>query len=215
MEDPVEIVKTYRCASIDIGVINLAFCIIEFYEMSDETFEFDLIHVERATIGSMKESIHRLGTKLIEFYANNEKINENVLDYVFIEQQLARAIKNCLLSYVTMTYFETMALRDDTCTNVQFVPPKAKFQAVKDAFGPDSLSTINFDRKGRELKKLSVEIARVLFDEFSVTVGLQAMKDYRSKLDDVSDVFLQSFALFLKTNIPRKSGNPIRSRGRR
>lgn len=196
------ITKTYRCASIDIGVVNLAFCVTEFVERDDGKFGFNLVHVERARIGSMNETIHGLGKKLISFYASNEAIKNNVFDFVFIEQQLSRAVKNIVLAYVTMAYFETRSLGDDTTTpsptTVVFVPPKSKFKAVKYAFAKDVLKSINFERRGRELKKLSVEIAKLLFGVFSVEIGLDALCKYKTKLDDVSDVFLQSFAFFLE-----------------
>ena len=59
----------FRCASIDIGVVNLAFCVIEFIETRDGTFAFNLIHMERARIGSMRETMDAVGKKLLPFTA--------------------------------------------------------------------------------------------------------------------------------------------------
>jgi len=192
------ILKTYRCASIDIGVLNLAFCVMEFTEVADGTFGFDLVHIERARIGSTNETIHRLGKKLVNFYADNEALKGQVFDFIFIEQQLSRAVKNYVLAYVTMTYFETINLEQTvSSTKVVFVSPKNKFKAVRHTFSKQLLNSIDFERQGRELKKLSVEIAKLLFGSFGVEVGLYALRDYKTKLDDVSDVFLQSFAFFL------------------
>jgi len=67
------------------------------------------------------------------------------------------------------------------------------------------LSEINFERRGRELKKLTVEVARLLFTTFDVKAGLDAMAKYGTKVDDVSDVFLQSFAFFLEKFPPKSS----------
>lgn len=201
----------YRCASIDIGVINLAFCVTEFTEKLDGTFDFSLVHVERVKIGSMSDTIHGLGKKLLAFYSSSDALQNGELDYVFIEQQLSRAVKNTALAYVTMAYFETKRLccRDNTATTaVVFVSPKNKFRAVRHAFPQDLLNSIDFYRRGRELKKLSVEVARLLFTAFDVQVGLDAMAAYATKLDDVSDVFLQSFAFFLE-KFPPKSGGRL------
>lgn len=198
--------NTYRCASIDIGVINLAFCVTDFIERYDGTFEFDLVQVERVKIGNMSDTIQCLGKKVILFYSSKDVLRDvNKLDFIFIEQQLSRAVKNIVLSHVTMAYFETKCLvRDRNNTKIVFVPPKNKFRAVKHAFERDVFSAINFERRGNELKKLSVDIARLLFTRFRVEVGLNALAQYRSKLDDVSDVFLQSFVFFLEM-FPAKS----------
>ena len=69
----------------------------------------------------------------------------------------------------------------------------------------------------KDLKKLSIKIAREVFTEWNVTKGIEALEKYKPKLDDVADVFLQSFAVFLeKYTSGNKSvaGNPIRSRGK-
>ncbi|CAM9107045.1 unnamed protein product [Ectocarpus sp. 12 AP-2014] len=195
--------ERYRCASIDIGVVNLAFCVTEFTPRGDGTFTFHLVDVQCVRIGSVGESIHSLGKKLIAIYSADDALQSEKLDFVFIEQQLSRAVKNIVLAYITMAYFETRKFGcDDDTTIITFVPPKKKFAAVRHAFPEDVLSPINFERRGRELKKLSVEVARLLFTTFRVEVGLHALTKYRSKLDDVSDVFLQSFAFFLEKSFP-------------
>ncbi|CAM9132343.1 unnamed protein product [Hapterophycus canaliculatus] len=192
----------YRCA-IDIGVINIAFCVIEFTEACDGTFTFELVHMERATIGDAKETIHVLGKKLLSFYSTNDALQQKKLDYVFIEQQLSRAVKNIVLAYVTIAYFETKCLGKDN-TTIVFASPKSKFKAVRYAFHEDVLDSINFNCHGRELKKLSVRIAQVVFKRFGVKVRLDSLIRYKTKLDDVSDVFLQSFVFFLE-KFPSKS----------
>lgn len=203
----------YRCVSIDIGVINLAFCVTEFTEKLDGTFDFSLVHVERVRIGRMSETIHGLGKKLLAFYSSSDALQNGELDYVFIEQQLSRAVKNTALAYVTMAYFETKRLCSrDNATTVVFVSPKNKFRAVRHAFPQELLSSINFDRRGRELKKLSVEVAGLLFTVFDVQVGLGAMAAYATKLDDVSDVFLQSFAFFLEMFPPNSKQKKLGGR---
>lgn len=120
---------------------NLAFCVTEFTENDDGTFGFDLVHVERAKIGSMSDTIHGLGKKLISFYAANEALQNKVFDFVFIEQQLSRAVKNYVLAYVTMAYFETRSLGEITpsSTTVVFVSPKTKFKAVRRTFSEESV----------------------------------------------------------------------------
>lgn len=190
--------QNYRCASIDIGVVNLAFCVIEFVSTTDGSFDFDLVHVQRVKIGNMRETMDVLGRKLLAFFSTSDALQEASLDYVFIEQQLSRAVKNIVLSYITMAYFETKRIGCSSSTKIYFVPPKNKFAAVRYAFSEDVVSSINFQRSGRELKNLSVEVARLLFTKFHVRVGLDALTKYGTKLDDVSDAFLQSFAFFLE-----------------
>lgn len=198
-------IQTYRCASIDIGVVNLAFCVTEFSSRIDGTFDFDLVHVQRVKIGNIRETLHDLGKKLLSFFSASDALQHEKLDYVFIEQQLSRAVKNIVLSYITMAYFETKGIGCSDSATISFVSPKNKFAAVRYAFPEGVLSSINFERRGRELKKLTVEVARLLFTTFDVKVGLEAMTKYGTKLDDVSDVFLQSFAFFLE-KFPSKLG---------
>ncbi|CAN0247291.1 unnamed protein product [Ectocarpus sp. 6 AP-2014] len=190
--------QTYRCASIDIGVINLAFCVTEFVSRTDGSFDFDLLHAQRVKIGNTRETIRDLGRKLLSFLSASDALRQDKLDYVFIEQQLSRAVKNIVLSYITMAYFETKRIGCGDSTKIVFVSPKNKFAAVRYAFPKGVLSSINFERRGRELKKLTVEVARLLFTAFGVKVGLDAMATNGTKLDDVSDAFLQSFAFFLE-----------------
>lgn len=200
-------VRRYRCASIDIGVINHALCVTEFTDNCDGTFAFNLVHVERATIGRMRETIHVLGKKLLAFYTTNDALNDGKLNYVFIEQQLSRASKNIALAHVTMAYFETRNLCcDNDDAKIVFVSPKNKFRAVKHTFPTNLFDSIDFERRGRALKKLSVDIAKLLFTRYSVTTGLRALAEYKTKLDDISDVFLQSFAFFLEKFPLQSSG---------
>jgi len=198
-------VPAYRCASIDIGVVNLAFCVTDFSPRIDGTFGFDLVHVQRVKIGNVRETMHDLGKKLLSFFDACDALHHEKLDYVFIEQQLSRAVKNMVLAYVTMAYFETKRIGCSDDTTISFVSPKTKFAAVRYAFPQDVLSEINFERRGRELKKLTVEVARLLFTTFDVKAGLDAMAKYGTKVDDVSDVFLQSFAFFLEKFPPKSS----------
>ena len=191
--------RLYRCASIDIGVVNLALCVTEFSEKNDGTFEFSLEHVERCTIGRMRDTIHVLGKKLLAFYTTNDALNGDKMDYVFIEQQLSRASKNIALAHITMAYFETRNFCcDGEDAKVVFVSPKNKFKAVRVAFPAGFFDSVDFERHGRALKKQSVDIARFLFTRYNVTAGLKALEEYKAKPDDVSDVFLQSFAFFLE-----------------
>ena len=66
------------------------------------------------------------------------------------------------------------------------------------AFPAGFFDSVDFERHGRALKKQSVDIARFLFTRYNVTAGLKALEEYKAKPDDVSDVFLQSFAFFLE-----------------
>lgn len=195
----------YRCASIDIGVVNLALCVTEFTERNDGTFGFNLVHIQRATIGRMCDTIHVLGKKLLSFYTTNDALNNDKMDYIFIEQQLSRASKNIALAHITMAYFETRNLCfDNDDAKIVFVSPKKKFMAVKHAFPSSFFDSIDFERHGRALKKQSVDVAKFLFESYNVTTGLEALDQYKSKPDDVSDVFLQSFAFFLEKSLRGK-----------
>lgn len=203
--------KTYRVLSIDVGIVNLAFCIVDFVE-DDGSTTFDLIHVEKTRIGTMKDRLQKLMESVIDFFRESEVINDKPIDYIYVEQQLSRAIKNCMLAFVIMSYFYTDSRISMNNTKMNFLPPRKKFAAIRAAMGDcECLEGIDFDVYGsRDLKKLSVNLSRRIFEYFEVNRGLDALVKYKPKLDDVCDVFLQSFAIFLDQETLKKGGNPIR-----
>lgn len=202
-----------RVLSIDVGIVSYSFCIVDF-----EEDEFELVHIEKVAIGTVKQTAHVLAEALVDFLRSSEAINEKPIHYIFCEAQMSRAIKNTILAYATVTYFYTEKSISQSDVHIQFVPPRVKFQAI-DAYFPGVVESQDMICKtaSKDLKKLSVKIARGVFTELNVVKGLEALAKYKPKLDDVSDVFLQSFAVFLEKYRGGKSvaGNPIRSRGKR
>ena len=202
-----------RVLSIDLGIVNLAFCIMDF-----EDGEFNLVHVEKVAIGTVKQTAHVLTEALIDFLRSSEAINEQPIHYIYLEQQLSKAIKNTILAYAAVSYFYTESIFAQSDVHIQFVPPRVKFQAIE-AYFPGAVESQDMicKTKSKDLKKLSIKIARDVFTELNVEKGLEAMAKYKPKLDDVADVFLQSFAVFLDKYRGNKivAGNPLRSRGKR
>ena len=207
-----------RVLSIDIGIINLCFCVVDF---KDDDFE--LVHIEKVSIGSMKDTAHTLSTSLVDFFRSSTAINEKPLHYVFVESQMSRAIKNTILAYTTVTYFytESCKISDEIQdkVHIQFIQPRVKFTAIEAYFpGVAESQDIVCRSNSKDLKKLSIKIARNIFIELNITKGLEAMEEYKPKLDDIADVFLQAFAIYLdkysngNNNI---AGNPLRSRSRK
>ena len=205
-----------RVLSVDIGVINLAFCVVDF-DIDDHTFE--LVHSEKVCIGSMKDTCHKLSTALIDFFDESEIVNEKPLDYVFIENQISRAIKNTVLGYSCCSYFYTRSLYCDHNMHVHFVSPRDKFKAIESYFPGilENYDTNSATAKSADLKKLSIQIATDLCTDLQVEKGLEALKNYKKK-DDISDVLLQSFAFGVpkyRANSTRASGNPLRIKRKR
>ena len=203
-----------RVLSIDMGVINFCFCIVDFTED-----DFELVHIEKVSIGKMKQTAHVLSTALVDFLRSSEAINEKLINYIFIEQQMSRAIKNTILAYTTVTYFYTESQIAQSDIHIQFVQPRMKFNAI-DAYFPGVIESQEMicRTNSKDLKKLSIKIARECFNDLNITKGLEAMNKYKPKLDDIADVFLQSFALFLEkysNGNKNVAGNPIRSKKRR
>lgn len=198
-----------RVLSIDVGVINFCFCITDFEEDG-----FELVHIEKVAIGTVKQTAHVLTKALIEFLRGSDAINEKPIHYVYVENQMARAIRNTILGYATVSYFYTESLIAQSDVHIQFVQPRMKFNAIETYFpGVVGSQEMVCRSNTKDLKKLSIQIARGIFTEIGVTKGLEAMDKYKPKLDDVADVFLQSFAVFLDKY--SKGGNPIRSRKRK
>lgn len=203
-----------RVLSIDIGYKNLAFCIVDFEEDG-----FELVHVEKASIGNKTDTAHVLSVALIDFFRASEAINSKPIDFIFVEQQMRVAPRNTILAYTAVSYFYTEATIAGSDVHIQFVPPRVKFSAIE-AYFPGAIESQELvcRSQSKDLKKLSIKIAQNVFTDLNVTRGLEAMANYSPKQDDIADVFLQSFAVFLdkynkgKGNV---AGNPIRSRRRK
>jgi len=208
METPNEKV---RVLSIDIGIINLAFCIVEFDE---DNHTFELIHTEKVCIGSMKDTCHKLCVSLIDFFDNLEILEDLHIDHVLIENQISRAIKNTVLGYSCLSYFYTKSIYSEHEMNVKFVNPRDKFKAIE-SYLPGTLEKYETDStkaKSADLKKLSIKICTDLCTELNIEKGLEALRVYKKK-DDISDILLQSFA-FNMTKYGRNE-NPLRIKRRR
>lgn len=209
--DNIQTIK--RVASFDVGIINFAFCIMDF-NMHDHTFE--LVCVEKACIGSVKQTCQTLACALIDFLSTSESINEKPLDEVLIENQVSRSIKNTVLGYTCFSHFYTLSQFEGNESNVRFISPRDKFKAIE-AYMPGILEKYDTDYRkspSKDLKKLSVKIATDVFTDMNITNGLEMMKKFSKKADDLADTFLQSFGMFLPSN-KTNSGNPIKIKRRR
>jgi len=200
-----------RVLSIDIGIINFCFCIVDF---RDDGFE--LVHVEKASIGTMKQTAFELSKALIDFLRSSVAINDAPIHHIYLEQQMRVSPRNTILAYTTTSYFYTEATIAGSDVHIQFVPPRVKFSAIE-AYFPGAVESQDLicRSQSKDLKKLSIKIARSVFTDLDITKGLDAIAKYSPKLDDISDVFLQSFAIFLdkyNSGSGRVAGNPLRSR---
>lgn len=203
-----------RVLSLDIGIVNFCFCIVDFKDDG-----FDLVHIEKVAIGTMKQTACVLTTAVVDFLRSSEAINEKPIHYIFIENQLSRAIKNTILAYAAMTYFYTEKTISQSDVHIQFVQPRMKFNAIE-AYYPGITESRDMvcRSSSKDLKKMSIQISREIFTEMNITKGIEAMEKYKPKLDDVADVFLQSFAVYLEkytSGSKHIDGNPIRSRAKR
>lgn len=181
--------------SIDIGITNFCFCIVEFYE---DTFR--VVEIEKVCIGNKSASGRVLAEALIDFLHDSPKISHKTFHYIFVEAQLSKAVKNNILAYAVLTYFLTLNKEKESekRATIHFVPPRSKFDAVSEYF-PGILDGKNLTRttKSKELKKISIQIASEIFSELQISKGLEAIVNNSPKVDDVADTFLQSFSFLL------------------
>lgn len=196
-----------RVLSLDIGIRNYCFCIVDFIQD-----DFELVHIEKLAVGSMKQTAHSLSKSVVDILRSSDVINEKPIQYIYIENQLSRAVKNTILAYATMTYFYTKSCLTDQDVHIQFIQPRVKFTAIE-AYFPGVVESQDMicRSNSKDLKKLSIKIARGVFTDLNITKGLEAMETYKPKLDDIADVFLQAFAVFLDK---KSAGNPLRCRAR-
>ena len=187
-----------RVLSIDLGVKNFSYCVTDF-----QHDDFEVVHLEKVAIGTMSQTAFQLTAALIDFLRSCPAINESPLHHVYIEQQMSKAVKNTVLAYAAVSYFYTESKITGSDVNIRFVPPRMKFMAINTYF-PGAIDTRDICRyKSRDLKKLSVQTARSVFTDLSVSKGLEAIAKFYPKLDDIADAFLQSFAVFLDNYRPR------------
>ena len=186
-----------RILSFDVGIVNLAYCIIESLP------EPKIIHweiIELAKRGNTF-SAHITTSGVSEIYLtliNQLDIRPHLLniDLVLIEKQPSFNPKMRIIAGCLQTYFYIRGVvdkKDTPIKSVEFFSPKHKLKCYT---GPEiDISSKNGKMvKGKyaQTKKMGVEIARRKLEEYNETREFTELFESSKKRDDLSDCYLQA-----------------------
>jgi len=186
-----------RILSFDVGIVNLAYCIIETLP------EPKILHweiIELAKRGNTF-SAHITTSGIAEIYLtliNQLDTRAHLLDVdlVLIEKQPSFNPKMRIIAGCLQTYFYIRGVVDkttDKIKSVEFFSPKHKLKCYT---GPEiDISSKNGKTvKGKyaQTKKMGVEIARRKLVEYNETPEFIQFFESSKKRDDLSDCYLQA-----------------------
>lgn len=221
VDSPFRNYKRVRVASFDPGVLNLGYCVVDFffqshkqegedeegekeekddkkgggnmdYHPSSPSWWFEIKKLTNVSIGKSRDPIHTLTKNLIKLLMEDDACKE--ANVVYIERQLSRSPKNTVMCYTIANFFECMSFASPLA--ISLVPAKRKFEAIKFVYGDTVLTSVDFSCSGPALKKLSVEIANIIFRFYKLEKFEELFRTHK-KRSDYADSFIQCFVLFL------------------
>ena len=184
-----------KILSFDVGIINLAYCIIE------SENEPKIIHWEIITINESGKNFtaHISSSGVSELYINLIKqldLRQHLLnvDIVLIEKQPSFNPKMRIIAGCLQTYFYIRGVVDrNIIKSVEFFSPKNKLKCYT---GPElDISSKNgkiVKGKYAQTKKMGVLIARSKLEEYTETKEKCDFFENSKKKDDLSDCYLQA-----------------------
>jgi hypothetical protein len=188
-----------RILSFDVGIVNLAYCIIE-------TEPVKILNWEIIELGKKGNSFtaHITTSGISELYITLiNKLDERPfllnVDVVLIEKQPSFNPKMRIIAGCLQTYFYIRGVVDavDKIKSVEFFSPKNKLKCYD---GPElDISSKNgkiVKGKYAQTKKMGIAIARSKLEEYSETDKLTFFENSKKK-DDLSDCYLQALTYML------------------
>jgi len=188
-----------KVLSFDVGIVNLAYCILD-----SETNIITHWEIIELTKKGNTFSAHIASSGIAELYLT--LINEldkrpHVLEtnVVVIEKQPSFNPKMRIVAGCLQTYFYIRGVVDrptNPISSVEFFSPKHKLKCYD---GP----ALDISRNGKivkgkyaQTKKMGIEIARVKLEEYNQTTWVDFFEKNKKK-DDLSDCYLQALTYLL------------------
>ena len=191
-----------KILSFDVGIINLAYCIIN--TVSQKIEQWEIIELSAKNFTAKVPS----GNKNMAAAANDIHINLiraldsrpfllNV-DTVLIEKQPSFNPKMRIIGGCLQSYFYIRGVVDlGSITSVEFFSPKHKLKCYT---GPQLVLQSKAKGKYAQTKKMGIMIAEIKLNEYSETETTKKIFKDSKKKDDLSDSYLQAltYATFKK-----------------
>ena len=188
-----------KVLSFDVGIVNLAYCILD-----SETNSITHWEIIELTKKGNTFSAHIASSGIAELYLT--LINEldkrpHLLEtnVVVIEKQPSFNPKMRIVAGCLQTYFYIRGVVDrptNPISSVEFFSPKHKLKCYD---GP----ALDISRNGKivkgkyaQTKKMAIEIARVKLEEYNQTTWVDFFEKNKKK-DDLSDCYLQALTYLL------------------
>ena len=199
-----------KVLSFDVGIVNLAYCIIE-SESTPKLLHWEII--ELAKRGNTF-SAHIASSGIAELYLTliNELDKRPHLldtDIVLIEKQPSFNPKMRIIAGCLQTYFYIRGVIDKPINKIQsveFFSPKHKLKCYT---GPElDISSKNgkiVKGKYAQTKKMGVAIAHSKLIEHSESNEFVSLFESSKKKDDLSDCYLQALTYLLFKNASKKN----------
>jgi len=205
-----------KILSFDVGIVNLAYCIIEKNGESSPTIKSNnevvaessptILHWEIIELSKKGNtfSAHIATSGIAELYLTliNQLDQRPYLcdvDIVLIEKQPSFNPKMRIIAGCLQTYFYIRGVVDkqtDKINSVEFFSPKHKLKCYN---GPE----LDISNKGKivkgkyaQTKKMGVAIARVKLEEYSESEWVKVFENSKKK-DDLSDCYLQALTYLM------------------
>uniref|UniRef100_A0A6C0B029 Mitochondrial resolvase Ydc2 catalytic domain-containing protein n=1 Tax=viral metagenome TaxID=1070528 RepID=A0A6C0B029_9ZZZZ len=200
-----------KILSFDVGIVNLAYCIIE--KNGNEEFP-KILHWEiiELTKKGNTFSAHIATSGIAELYLTlinqlDQRKHLCDVDIVLIEKQPSFNPKMRIIAGCLQTYFYIRGVVDkpvDKIRSVEFFSPKHKLKCYD---GPElDISSKNgkiVKGKYAQTKKMGVAIARTKLEEYSESSQMTFFENHKKK-DDLSDCYLQALTYLMFKSAPSR-----------
>ena len=192
-----------KVLSFDVGIVNLAYCIIE--KNGDE--EPKILHWEIIELSKKGNtfSAHIATSGIAELYLTlinqlDQRPHLCDIDIVLIEKQPSFNPKMRIIAGCLQTYFYIRGVVDkpaDKIRSVEFFSPKHKLKCYD---GPElDISSKNgkiVKGKYAQTKKMGVAIAKTKLEDYNESEWVKVFENSKKK-DDLSDCYLQALTYLM------------------
>ena len=187
-----------KVLSFDVGIVNLAYCIIETSDgnnYGNGSNNIKITNWENISMENTKDQCV-FHTNLINNLDSRSQLLDKI-DIVLIEKQPSFNPKMRIVSGCLQTYFYIRGVIDSEykVKMIRFISPKLKFNCYT---GPEI--QVTGKKKYTRTKKMGVEICKFKLKEHSESDDIIKLFESSPKKDDLADSYLQALS-YIKNNV--------------